>query len=153
MIVKLEASKCPPGNDTKNQERNRRPKQKDRNRQEITTREPALKRVHNQLNSPAHDPSGGNEKPNPKQAAAPIYCRGLARLRSERAAWNAVQRHRRFPCLQQVNSLRRLLSCSEDCFRAAYLSQRAASSQSRSDLWNRCMSVDADPQGGNNGLA
>jgi hypothetical protein len=42
---------------------------------------------------------------------------------------------------------------SEDCFRTAHLSQRAASSQSRSDQWNRRMAVDADPWGEVNGIA
>src|ERR1700722_6916794 len=90
MILDLEATKCPACSEAENQECNGRPKQKDGNLKKITSRESAFKIVHEQINNPAHDPSGGYQKPNPKHATPPIYRRGLARFRPERAAWNAV---------------------------------------------------------------
>ena len=50
--------------------------------------------MHDQIDSPAHDPSGGYEKPNPNHAALPIYWSRFARFESKPAAWNAVWRHR-----------------------------------------------------------
>jgi hypothetical protein len=105
MVLDLEAPKCPAGSNTEDKECNRRPKQEDWNHKEIASGEFALEGVHEQIDSPAHDPSGGYEKPNPKQAAMPIYWSGFARFRSERAAWNAVERHRGSPVDWLVSSL------------------------------------------------
>ena len=90
MILDLEAPKCPAGSDTENKQCNRRPKQKDWNYKKIASGKFALEGVHEQINRPAHDPSGGYEEPNPKYAALPIYRGRFACVRSERAAWNAV---------------------------------------------------------------
>src|ERR1700730_17244751 len=99
MDLDLEALKCPAGSDTENKECNRRPKPKDWNHKKIASGKFALKGVHEQINRPAHDPSGGYEKPNPKYAALPIYRGRFARTRSERGARNAVWRHRGSPLI------------------------------------------------------
>jgi hypothetical protein len=99
MVLDLKAPKCPTGGDAENQECNGRDKQKDGNHKELTSRATAFKIVHEQINSPAHDLSSGYEKPNSKHAPRAIYRCGLARFRPERAAWNAVQRHRKISCV------------------------------------------------------
>jgi hypothetical protein len=90
MFLDLEAPKCPTCSDTENQQCHWRPKQKNWNHKKIASGKFALKGVHEQINSPAHNPSGGHKKPNPKYAALPIYRDRFARFRSERAACNAV---------------------------------------------------------------
>jgi len=78
MFDDLKSPKCPARSLTKKQECNRRPEQDNWNREKIS--EFALQRAHDQINSPAHDPAGGYEEPNSKQAATPSDGRQLIDL-------------------------------------------------------------------------
>ena len=84
------APKRPASSDAENQECNGWPKQNNRHRKKITSGEAVLKDVHDQIISPAHEPSDGQQKPDPKKATTPIEGRQLLHLRSKRAPWNSV---------------------------------------------------------------
>jgi hypothetical protein len=94
----LEAAERPSRGGTEQPKCNRRPEQQHRDHQEIAQSHRAFKRIHDQVDRPAHDPCGGCKQPDPEHAAAPVDgCGGLAHLRPERTTWNAVERHAGIP--------------------------------------------------------